>query len=94
MFKVLGFLILGFAISRFLPRNKNVESRSNLLVVLAIYALLFFMGVSIGSNKEIFSALPTLGLTAVAIGAASILGSSIASYFLFKKYFNKSDDGL
>ncbi|MFR0835293.1 MAG: hypothetical protein ACLSG8_03040 [Barnesiella sp.] len=50
---------------------------------------MFFMGISIGNNKEIIHNLGGLGLQAIIIAVASTTGSVLLAWLLFRTLFNK-----
>jgi|LGVD01.1.fsa_nt_gb uncharacterized membrane protein YbjE (DUF340 family) len=95
MFKILGILLLGAIIGRFLRGFSKVQTTINKLVMLVIYLLLFLLGVSIGKNNMILNNLTTLGVQALLLTIGGILGSIILAKIVFIKYFNKSykDEG-
>lgn len=75
-------MLLGIAIGFALRRHKaRWQQRA---VTALIWALLFMLGLGIGSSDRIFSSLGTLGLQAVAIGTAATLGSAAASWLLWR----------
>ena len=49
-----------------------------------IWALLFLLGLEVGSNERLMQALPTLGLEALCITLASVLGSITAAAWLWR----------
>ena len=57
---------------------------------LAIYVLLFLLGISVGTNQEVIGNLGKIGYESVAIAVASIAGSVLISTFLFKLLFRKN----
>lgn len=52
-----------------------------------IYALLFLLGLSLGSNQQLFARLADLGLRGFLIGLACALGSIVVTACIAKKYF-------
>jgi len=55
----------------------------------AIYLLLFMLGISVGTNKEVIDNLGKIGYEAVAIAIASISGSVLLAALLFKVLFKQ-----
>ena len=77
---LVGFLVVGRpAWHRFNNHSLN----------LAIYVMLFLLGISVGTNKEVIGNLGKIGYEAVAIAIASIAGSVLVSSLLFKFLFKK-----
>jgi len=77
---LVGFLLVGRpAWHRFNNHSLN----------LAIYGMLFLLGISVGTNREVIGNLGTIGYEAIAIAIASIAGSVLISSILFKFLFKK-----
>ncbi|MCK9525694.1 MAG: lysine exporter LysO family protein [Limnochordia bacterium] len=75
MFLFLGALILGFAAARQNRFASTLGSRVSQIGQFALVLLLFSMGLSLGSNPELTSALPILGLKAIVLSLGAIFGS-------------------
>lgn len=78
---VAGRLLSGFLNPRFLRR----------LIMLAIFSLLFLLGVSIGSNKELLARLPELGWRAFVLMLFAV-GGSIAAVMVIKPFLRVEAD--
>ncbi len=63
-------------------RNKNMKWISNIITVL-IWMLLFILGVEVGGNEDIISGLHTIGIEALMITIAAVLGSVIGAKLLW-----------
>lgn len=66
----------------------NKAHRVQHIITILIWTLLFMLGIGIGSDDSLFASLPTIGLQALAIGAATTLGSAAFAWLLCWK--NKS----
>ena len=55
----------------------------------AIYLLVFMLGISVGTNKEVIENLGKIGYEAVVIAIASITFSVLFSALLFKVLFKQ-----
>ena len=53
-------------------------------VTVLIWALLFLLGVEVGGNRKIISALPSLGLDALVIAVLSTVGSCLLAWVLWR----------
>ena len=82
MFTVISFMLGGVVIGALL-RKRDCSWTSKAITVL-IWLLLFLLGVEVGGNKKIIAALPVLGLDAMAISVASILGSCVCAWLLWR----------
>ena len=84
---VLSLLFAGMILGLiFKDKLRKYEKLLNSLLMLSIYLLLFFMGVSIGKNQELMKNLGNIGLKALLISTGAIIGSIIFAYLLFKKW--------
>jgi hypothetical protein len=82
MFTVIGCMIAGIFIGYAARRIRF--SWISLLITGLIWILLFLLGWEVGHNKGVISALPTLGLDALLLTLAALLGSSLAAWGLWK----------
>lgn len=82
MFTVIGCMIAGIFIGYIARRIRF--SWISLLITGLIWILLFLLGWEVGHNKGVISALPTLGLDALLLTLAALLGSSLAAWGLWK----------
>lgn len=89
MFLVVAIMTNGIIIGYLLRSVKRVLQINERLTMWAIYLLLFVMGLEIGSDADIMDALPTLGLKALIISFAGILGSIVAAFFVYRFFFRE-----
>lgn len=93
MFIVILFIFLGI-LSGYLLRKKaftgdnakmeEVAKWQGRIVTWLIWLLLFLLGIEVGSNERIISALPTLGVEALVLSVAATLGSCLLAWGLWK----------
>ena len=87
MFTVIGLMLGGICIG-YVFRKRELKGIGKLITAL-IWVLLFLLGLEVGGNRQIVEGLATLGLEAVLITFASVLGSCLAAwalwYFLYKR---------
>ena len=78
----------------YLLRNRNLSLVPRLVTV-AIWALLFLLGMSVGGNRDILDNLHTLGLEALALTAGGVLGSVALAWVVYRVFFVKrsGDEG-
>lgn len=91
MFTVIAFMfvgiILGYAI-------KNIRLRFlNNSITILIWVLLFILGIEVGSNRQIINGLATLGLEAIIISMAAVLGSCVSAWALWYVLYKKRKGG-
>lgn len=82
MFTVISFMLGGVVIGALL-RKRDCSWTSKAITVL-IWMLLFLLGVEVGGNTKIIAALPVLGLDALAISVASVFGSCVCAWLLWR----------
>lgn len=73
MFIVIGIMFVGIVVG-FLLRDK-IQIKTNRIVTVLIWLLLFVLGIEVGSNKDLVNNLNNIGLDAFIIGIAGVLGS-------------------
>ena len=61
------------------------------IVTWLIWVLLFLLGVEVGNNDRVISALPTLGVEALVLSVAATLGSCLLAWGLWKMVRKKEE---
>lgn len=91
MFIVILFIFLGIAVgytlrtrSVFLARLKTINIWNSKITTWFIWLLLFMLDIEVGSNKQLISALPTLGVEAMVLSVFATLGSCALAWALWK----------
>ena len=87
MFDVLIYLGIGIVVGIVLHKFKWISPLIEKLTTIAIYLLLFTLGLKAGLNKAIMSQLHTLGLTALLISIFAMAGSVGIAWITFKLFF-------
>ena len=91
MLLLLGIMFGGILIGYLLRHHKKLIKPVDKITMFSIYLLLFLIGVSIGSNKEIISNLDTLGIIAIVLSSGAIIGSILLSIPVYKKFFQNNE---
>lgn len=81
MFIVIGIMFAGIGIG-FLLRNRKLPGISQLTIGL-IWLLLFLLGLEVGYNEDLIRNLHALGLEALLLAAAGVLGSVLLARLLW-----------
>lgn len=88
--------VLGIAIG-YLFRQRIKEKPVNRFITFIIYLLLFMLGVSVGGNERVMNNLDTIGLKALGIALAVMIGSAAMSsliyHFVYKSKKEVRDEG-
>lgn len=72
---VIGLFIVGAGLGIPFRKKPKFIKVNELLVSLAVFALLFFLGISVGSDPRIVKNISVLGWQAIALSSGAILGS-------------------
>lgn len=91
MFSILFTMLAGIFIGHFLHSGtilKRIEKSTSL----TIFALLFVLGLSIGSNRLIVENLGRVGWQAAILAVLSLGGSIIAARIVFQLFFKKGEE--
>ncbi len=91
MIIIIALFIIGIFIGYIFKNRGKVFKYTETATNITIYALLFTLGLSVGSNKEILSNFDKIGLQSLIISFLAIFGSIGASYILFKNFFIKNE---
>jgi len=91
MITVLAIMTAGIVLGIFLQKKKKLIQINDKLTMWAIYLLLFLLGISVGSNDTIMQNLDTIGVKALIITAGSLIGSILAAWFVYVKFFKNKE---
>ena len=72
MFIVIGIMFIGIGIGNLMRRQPLPWL--NRIITFLIWLLLFLLGIEVGHNEQIILSLPTLGMEALSIAIACVLG--------------------
>lgn len=82
MFTVILLMLAGVGVGFLLRRFARIKTQG--VITVLIWLLLFILGVEVGSNERIIGALHTLGAEALLLAAGSVLGSAVAAWGVWK----------
>ena len=82
MLKVVAIMLSGMAVG-FLLRKRRLRVVPHAVTAL-IWALLFLLGVEVGTNRQVIEGITTLGLEALWLSLAGLVGTVLASWALWK----------
>ena len=82
MFVVISLMFSGILIG-YVFRKNNLKFINKIITVL-IWSLLFLLGIEVGGNQEIIEGLHTIGIEALIITVAAVLGSVVGALILWK----------
>lgn len=81
MLIIVSIMLCGIGLGNLL-RGRNTGVVSKIITVL-IWALLFLLGIEVGSNPKIIGGLQTLGLEALLLTIGGSIGSILAAWALW-----------
>ena len=88
MISIFLSILVGILIG-YLLKNYSIIKHSNKLLNIVIMLLLFFLGVSVGNNKDIINNFMSIGIEAFILTVGGTLGSLICAKFIYNRYFKK-----
>ena len=88
MFIIIGIMFAGMLLG-FLLRKQRLSWIHKVITVF-IWLLLFLLGIDVGSNQEIINGLHTIGLEAVILTLAAVLGSVTAAWALWYMVYKRN----
>ncbi|MCX6223129.1 MAG: LysO family transporter [Bacteroidia bacterium] len=91
MIAILVVLSAGILLGLLIVKKPKLHLFNNHLLNWAIYLLLFLLGISVGTNREVIQNIGKIGYEAIAIGIFSIAGSVLLSAILFKFLFKQDE---
>lgn len=82
MFVIILIMAGGILLGRLL-RNRNLKFLSKIINIL-IWVLLFLLGVEVGGDERIVKGITGLGIEAIGISVAAVIGSGLFAWGLWK----------
>ena len=90
MLKIVGIMLLGVFTGYLL---KNYQFRwLQKWIMLAIWLLLFLLGIAVGTNGEIMNNLDTIGLKGLILALGGVSGSVILAWVVYRFFFMRRDE--
>ena len=90
MFTIIGLMLTGMLLG-FLLRKQQLSGIHKIITVL-IWLLLFLLGIDVGGNQEIINGLHTIGMEAIVITLAAVLGSVTAAWALWYVLYKRKKE--
>ena len=87
MWIIIIIMTIGIVVGILFTGIKNFNFVSEKATSYIIYLLLFFMGLGVGTNREIMANFRNIGLQSLVITLFSILGSVVFAAIIFKIFF-------
>jgi uncharacterized membrane protein YbjE (DUF340 family) len=84
MLTIIGIFIAGIGLGFALRARQTVLKIGARLADVALYTLLFILGLSLGVDKELMGNLPHLGLTGLLLALGALIASMGCAFLLAK----------
>ena len=81
MFVVVAFMLLGIVLGYFF--KNYIKFNINIVINILIWMLLLLLGIEVGSNDTVFDNLANVGIDAMLITIAALLGSVLLAKALW-----------
>lgn len=91
MLTVLIIMTAGILFGYFIRTKKRLVAAINKSTLWVIFLLLFFMGVSVGSNSQVMQNLDTIGLRGLQLAVVTILGSVLLAWLAYLLVFKSKN---
>lgn len=85
---ILILMLAGIIVGLVLGKYPIIPKINEKLLNMAIYILLLFLGIAVGSNEKIINNLFAIGLQALVIAIGAIAGSVVVCWMIYKAYFH------
>lgn len=83
------FLASGILIGFLLKEKHRFILYTDKITTLAIYLLLFFLGISVGINQKVINNILIYGVKSLILSSGAIVGSVFVSYFVYVSFFRE-----
>ncbi|WP_016777949.1 lysine exporter LysO family protein [Anaerophaga thermohalophila] len=90
-FIVIGLFVAGIVAGSFFRGNKKFITLNEKLVSIVVFALLFFLGISVGSDTRVVNNISSLGWKAIALSGGAILGSLLLAAMVSSFFTNDAN---
>lgn len=90
MFVIIGIMFAGVGLG-YLLRNVETVQYVGKTIGWTIFALLFVLGISVGSNDTVMSNLSTLGAQALVLAVTGAAGSAFAAWLVWNFAFRTKE---
>lgn len=74
-------------------RNVSLTKYVGAVIGFIILLLLFFLGISVGSNEQVIKNFSSIGLDALIITLGGISGTVLCAWWVYEKFFKKGKNG-
>lgn len=87
MFAVLILMTIGIIFGFIFKNNAEMVKAIDPMIKIAIYLLLFLLGISVGTNETVIKNIYSLGAQALSLTFGGVTGSVVLSFFTYNFFF-------
>ena len=87
MFEVLTIMTIGIIFGFKIKNRTEMVKVIDPMIKIAIYLLLFLLGISVGTNETVIKNIDTLGAQALSLTFGGVTGSVVLSFFTYNFFF-------
>ena len=87
MIEILVAMAAGITVGYLLRSKEQLFVYADKIVMVAIFLLLFVLGISVGINKVVVNNLHVIGLKALVLALSAVFGSVFLSWGLYLGFF-------
>jgi len=91
MLTVIIIMASGMILGYILREKEKLIKLTEPVITWSIFALLFLLGVSVGTNELILNNLDTIGLTSAVLTFGAVSGSIAVAFFIDRMFFRKNE---
>lgn len=91
MLTVIIIMTAGMVLGFIIREKEKLIKLTEPLITVSIFALLFLLGVSVGTNQTILENLDTIGLKAAILTFGAVSGSIALAFFIDMMFFRKDE---
>lgn len=84
--------IIAGTLTGYLLRSYPLIKYTGTLLGIVIMLLLFFLGVSVGINRQVVDNFPAIGGDAFILTIGGTLGSMLSALLIYRKYFKNREE--
>lgn len=88
MLNIILIILSGVVVGYFVRKIPQVKYTGT-VISLIIMLLLFFLGVSVGTNEQVIKNFSSIGLDALIITLGATLGSVLCAWLIYSTFFKK-----
>ena len=88
MLEAIIILVVGVFIGILVRNSRKIIRFSSKATEISVYALLFFLGIGVGSDDRILQNLDRIGVTVVLVTLSAVAGSVLLSFVVYHFFFN------